>query len=96
MNYRNKNISKLPINNLRSNRQIQSNNINYYKNVINIKHKDKDNQKLNLSNHISNNQNKSMDSNRNNRENNNHLIIKILIFYTSITKPHYNRYKFFY
>jgi hypothetical protein len=71
LNYRNKNISKLPINNLRSNRQIQSNNINYYKNVINIKHRDKDNQKLNLSNHISNNQNKSMDSNRNNRENNN-------------------------
>ena len=71
LNYRNKNISKLPINNLRSNRQNQSNNINHYNNIINIKHKDKDNQKLNLSNHISNNQNKSMDSNRNNRENNN-------------------------
>ena len=71
LNYRIKNISKLPINNLRSNRQNQSNNINHYNNIINIKHKDKDNQKLNLSNHISNNQNKSMDSNRNNRENNN-------------------------
>ena len=71
---------------MRSNRQIQSNNINYYKNVINIKHKDKDNQKLNLSNHISNNQNKSMDSNRNNRENNNHLIIKILIIKEKIQK----------
>ena len=72
LNYRNKNISKLSINNLRSNRQIQSNNINHYNNVINIKNKDKDNKKLNLSN----NQNKSMDSNRNNIENNNHLIIK--------------------
>ena len=37
LNYRNKNISKISINNLRSNRQIQSNNINYCKNVINTK-----------------------------------------------------------